>query len=573
MPEGEEPGTGKRLRRLAARPQLACAVVFAIALVVRAIFLIEVATTPYLTSVGPLNDSAYYHRRASAIAKGDLLGDAPDFLGPLYSYAVGAVYAVAGPNPGVVRALQAGLGALTCAFLVVIGRRFFSPGVGLLAGLILACHSLHVYYTSLLLPTVLVTFLNLAVLLAFAPREAGMGRARSFGAGLLIGLASLAKSNALLLLPLGLLGVCAGAGDVPARRRALLVALLALGFALPVAPIVVRDHALSGAWVPLVTSGGLNLYKGNGPEADGTHVNVSGFDRFEIGAYLGGPLDPVEVTKGSPLLARLTLEHVSRAPAESAALLLRKLALFFNAFEPVIRDQYHFARQEFAMLRLSAVSTGAVLILGLTGLVLSWSRRRRLVWLYAMIAVQVASFVLVFVLARYRLVAIACFAVFAAAQLAAWADALDQRAWRKLLVSGGVVLAAALLVHLPLAGQDPRRGYADQLRFLARHAAWQGRADEALAHYAAIDPDEWYSQTEYTRRLRRFSTGIEVADLLQTADQTEAATALLEAVIAEIDARPASEQRRLTRTRERARRHLEALQSPPDAIGPAGARG
>jgi hypothetical protein len=98
---------------------------------------------------------------------------------------------------------------------------------------------------------------------------------------------------------------------------------------------------------------------------------------------------------------------VIERPARALALGAKKLLLFANAIELANRDRYYFARRYSPLLQLPLPSFGLIASLGLAGAAFAWRRRPRTALVYAFLAVQVASYVIVFVLARYRIVAAA----------------------------------------------------------------------------------------------------------------------------------------------------------------------
>ena len=61
------------------------------------------------------------------------------------------------------------------------------------------------------------------------------------------------------------------------NRTAGAVAGLLLGAALAIAPATLRNHAVSGEWVPISTNYGINLYAGNHPGASGHDVDIPEF--------------------------------------------------------------------------------------------------------------------------------------------------------------------------------------------------------------------------------------------------------------------------------------------------------
>ena len=177
---------------------LTCGVLFAVALGVRLVYLGLLFGTPFGNELGLIADTRYYVARATEIASGVLFPDVPGFLSPAYCVFLGAIQALLGPGLAGLKIAQAVIGALSVVLLYLVGRRLFSEAVGLFAAGMLAVYATHVYYTGLLLPTILVVFLHLLLIWVLAE---GWSPWRVGVAGLLVGIAVLTKANALLLLP------------------------------------------------------------------------------------------------------------------------------------------------------------------------------------------------------------------------------------------------------------------------------------------------------------------------------------------------------------------------------------
>lgn len=455
---------------------------FALALALRAGFVLEQVGTPWEDQREFISDSAYYDQRAREIAAGDVLGDTPGFLSPLYCFALGAVYAVAGPSVLAAELAQALLGALAVLLLHGATQRLFSRGAAHVAALLLALHGPSLYWTSLLLPTTLVLFLHAALLRVLAggaptPR-------RALAAGVLVGLAVGAKANALLLLPAVGGWILLGWRERPLRARLLAVGLLVAGAAVAVSPITWRNVASSGHFVLVTTTGGRNLAKGNGPTANGTHSMLAG-ENVNIKHYLEGTVDVERAVQEDEQLARETWRYMLADPGRTLALFGRKLVLFFNDMELGIRDNYPFARTQSRILALPLVPFALVSSLGLAGVLLRGLADRRAALVLVLLGTQVASFVLVFVLGRYRVVAVALLAAFAGAAASAFAS--DLRARRFLRPAG---LAAAALLALALArvsveGFEAPNPRGDQLEFSGEWNAARGRHMEAFEDFKA----------------------------------------------------------------------------------------
>jgi 4-amino-4-deoxy-L-arabinose transferase-like glycosyltransferase len=179
------------------------------------------------------------------------------FHPPLYLYFIGTLTTLFGTLEAVKYA-QALAGALLVPALALAGRRAFGETAGLAAGGIAAFYPELVWFAShFWAETVFAVLLWWAVerLLAADGRASAGAAAAS---GLLWGLAVLTRETVLYFLPLAAVWLALGrAGG--ARRAAWLLALSLL----VVLPWTLRNWLVFDAFVPVSTSGALNLWQGN----------------------------------------------------------------------------------------------------------------------------------------------------------------------------------------------------------------------------------------------------------------------------------------------------------------------
>jgi 4-amino-4-deoxy-L-arabinose transferase-like glycosyltransferase len=522
---------------------LASLLLFAGAAWVRLFYLSQARANPLYPGVYGIADAIYYHTRAQEVSSGTFVGTTPYYLGPLYHHVIAVLYALFGPDPEVVRIFQCFLGAATCVIVYWIGRRAFSDAVGLLAGCILALYGLHIYYAGIVLPTMLVTFLNLAFLLLMIPGECGYRWPRCLAGGLLAGMATLAKSNALLLVPAALVGIWLGSRQARSQRSALCSAGLILGAVLALCPAVLHNYAASGDVVLTTTSSGRNLWKGNGPYATGSHVFLPTEEGSAgLGQHRRGEVSPGQSLRESQQLTRETRDYVLEHPGRTLRLLLKKLVLFFNAVELGIRDQFYFAKQYSSLLRLPLPSFGVVAALGLLGFVGSWRRQPRSRMIHLLIAAQVASFTAVFVLARYRMVAVACLTLLASHQVLAMVADARARQWRPLGLALAALLALATLVNLPLEQFPKERGFALQYRRIGHLLRGHGDDEGAIQAYRYALGRDWQDKSRFKEE---FDTRLLIAKAEIRRERFEAAAAILEKLRAELEAAGPSDDWRL----------------------------
>jgi len=441
-------------------------VIFCLAFGLRLAFLLQMRGAPVRDYAElPWNqwfilDSAYYHQLGSWIAQHGVLAPTAHFLSPLYCYLVGLIYAVFGVGLDEIRITQCVIGAFSCVLVYWIGRRTYSEIVGIIAGICLATYGVHIYYTETVLPTVLVVFLNLAFLLVISVAPSKLTPARAACAGVILGLAALAKANALLLVLATIFVLWWQHRRSGFRRFAGLAAPLAAGSFFAILPVTVHNYVVSNEFVLITTTAGRNLLKGNGPGANGTHTNLDPeLAGEQIKFYLQGGVKPDHAARQSREMTAFTLKYMASRPVESIELLAKKALLFLNKRELFIRDNFYFAKRYSSVLRLPLPSFAWIGVLGLAGALWGLRRWELAPYLYATLLVQIVSYTLVFVLARYRLVAVACLSVFASSFLTELAGIVKRRRWRACALAAALTLCCALLVEIPFAEFPYDRGF------------------------------------------------------------------------------------------------------------------
>ena len=155
---------------------------------------------------------------------------------PGYPAWVSFWYVLLGPRPDVVMGVQALLAPFTIGLTWLLGRRLFSPGVGVAAAFVAAIAPNVWQYDVLLYSEVLATPLTLAVLLLVLDR--GVDRGRVLAVGALLGLALLVRPSSVFLFA----GVLVAWRVVAGARRGIAYTAAAAGVAaLVVAPWTVRN--------------------------------------------------------------------------------------------------------------------------------------------------------------------------------------------------------------------------------------------------------------------------------------------------------------------------------------------
>jgi len=381
----------------------------------------------------PILDEVYYLDRAAEISAGQIRADEPHFMSPLYPFLVAAAGAGGGvPADRVFSGSQLrGLRVLQIACwlgtLVLIrllagsavppdwrGRRR-AVAVWLPVLLFVLYRPAAVYTMAVLLETPLLFLVTLSLYLMSGP-----GRKRNHPGwlmllGMVLGLAGLLRGTALLLVPVAV-GVlwCSGAAR---SRIALGTGLILVGVATVLAGPVVHNSRLAGRLVGPSLNGGVNLYIGNGPDANGFYVAaVPGDWRHDPAgrAFLAERFNLAEVSlpAADRMWAREAWHHMRNDPLRVSGLMVRKIWLQLQGWEIDQLTPLDRWTAQAPVLRLLVTPYALLVVLGLAGLTRPGGHR--IAWLLAAtLVVLLVGQSLFFIVSRYRLVLVPVWAVLA----------------------------------------------------------------------------------------------------------------------------------------------------------------
>jgi tetratricopeptide (TPR) repeat protein len=157
------------------------------------------------------------------------------------------------------------------------------------------------------------------------------------------------------------------------------------GVALVLAPVALRNALVGGDPLPTTFQGGTNFYIGNNALADGTYrpivpgKQVPELERREpvrlAEQRLGRRLSPAEVSR---YWLGQGLAWAGAHPGDFVRLLLRKVGLFWSWYEWPDAVDYYQVRAESPVFRLPLLEFGGVTLLAALGL--AWLPRRGLAW-------------------------------------------------------------------------------------------------------------------------------------------------------------------------------------------------
>jgi 4-amino-4-deoxy-L-arabinose transferase-like glycosyltransferase len=435
---------------------------------------------------------------AERISNGLDIGERILDLSPLYLYVNVLIYKIYGKNWEVLAVLQILMGSLNCLFIYFIGEKIFGKAVGFVAALVLLLYGNLTLIELTLEPEVFGLFFNSLLVLILIPSQAetntnslnrlssptlplpleggglgggkiatpycvrinpGKGFGRMFSAGLLIGLATITKPNALLLLPVTLLWlwICPIYPSPGRKIKSMLFVLL--GVALLISPITLRNYVKFQDFILITADSGKVFFHGNGPGSTGMERadlpdqgfaeesqsepdSAHAFFRRTARALAGRPLKPSECS--SFWFAR-TLNHMRAHPFSAFVLDIKKFFYFWGNYE--VHDIDSTYKNYRTLRNWPLLPFGIISALGIVGMGLALKKFRQAFLLYAVILVYLISNLIFFVTSRYRLPAAPFLSIFSAYALTSLYTQWHERHLRKFLICSGLVVCLFASTH------------------------------------------------------------------------------------------------------------------------------
>ncbi len=392
---------------------------------------------------------------AERISNGLNIGERILDLSPFYLYANVLFFKIYGNNWEVMALFQIFLGSVNCLFIYLIAEKLFSRPVGLVAALILLLYGNLTLIELTLEPEAVLLFFNSLLILLLLQIQtqtaAGKGLWRWLVAGLLLGLATITKPNALLSLPLIALWNWWQSPSYRFRIQSTL--LLLIGVTVLVSPITLRNYFQFKDFILVTADSGKVFYHGNGPASTGMEradLPDQGFTeegrtepdyahtlfRKTARKLSGRNLPPSDCAR---FWVDRTLEHIYAHPFSALTLATKKFFFFWANYEVQDIDstyKYYRTIQNWPLLPFGFLSS-----LGILGMGLALPRFRQVFLLYSMVAVYLFSVLVFFAASRYRLPAVPFLAIFAAYALVSIFSRWREKQFKKLLIYSGIACA------------------------------------------------------------------------------------------------------------------------------------
>lgn len=444
--------------RRAPSPRTWAILIFGVALLVRLIYLFQIKANPYFAS--PDVDELWHLRWAMEILDTSFWGTEVYFRGPLYPYLLALFWKITGASYFWTRFIQLAFGAASVSLTYLIGREYFSEKTARLGSVFYAVYGTLILYEGMLLIEGTFIFLNLLGLLILARNRDNPSRMPFLLCGLVFGLSAIARPNILLVVPLlGLWLLVHFSSRIGLKPVILLVVVFFAGVAAPILPVTVRNYVVADDFVLISSQGGINLYLGNNPSAEGLTMIMPEIvldARVPWTKFIptttqyaekeeGRPLKPSEV---SSFWSNRAKQFIYEHPGMFLGLTYKKLVYFFSGFENSDQMDIYDFRKYSGLLSVLIFDKGLKFPYGLfaplalLGIALSYRRWRPLAPLLLFIVGYIPSVIFFLVTARHRLAVIPLFLLFAAYAVFWLYDAVRQGG----LAKAGVPLLVLLLL-------------------------------------------------------------------------------------------------------------------------------
>ena len=348
----------------------------------------HVARAAYEASGGPEPMSEAVGRRIWD----EWLGPRTFYQDPLYSYFLALLYRTLGHQVRLVFLAQAMLGLLSITLLWAVARRLGGETVALVAGLVGALYGPLVLYEDVLLRVVLINVTGIATLWlamrAFrrpsAPRFALVGLAGALGV--------LATSGAwpFVLLVAAFTPIALRQSPRQALRA---VGALSVGLLLGLTPVVARNLAVGVAPFSLASSGAITFVNHNAADYQPTSGTAMSAYAAEVMRRSGGRM--------LPAIAETLHTHPSLG--SWLALLGRKFLAVWHWYEIPNNESYDYFLLHAPALRAVGLGFGLVAPLALVGLLLGFRRSWEYALTVAYLGCGLMSLVVLYTVGRLRM--------------------------------------------------------------------------------------------------------------------------------------------------------------------------
>jgi 4-amino-4-deoxy-L-arabinose transferase-like glycosyltransferase/Flp pilus assembly protein TadD len=434
----------------------AVVIIFLLAFTIRIINLIVIKDNPYFES--PIMDEKYHDEWAQEIATGKLFERTPFYRAPGYPYFLGLIFAIFGHGYFIPRLIGIIFGALSCALIYLIGKEIFSQKIGILAGLLACFYGMFIYFDSMLLTVYLEIFFSLIAIYWLVQWMKTQKNKHILIAGISWGLVSIVRPNFLIFVLVFAIYVLLQYKKQSIISRLKMIGLFICGI-LPFIITVMAVNVIAGKdMVLLAWNGGVNLYFGNNPQANGWSATSPEINATWWGGYrdaiviaerdVGHELRPSEV---SNYWFKRGFAYMFSQPLSWAKLMVKKTYIFCNSFEISNNQSLEAFRGYSLLMRIPILNYGLIFALAALGIVLSLKKKKT--WLISLFIISYAfSIIIFFITARYRMPIIPFLIIFSSYTIFWIIDKIRRKDFRNAGFVSIIFIVVLIMCNLDLYG-------------------------------------------------------------------------------------------------------------------------
>ena len=366
-------------------------------------------------------DEKWHWLWANEILNKSFWGEGAYFRAPLYPYFLALLVKMASGSIFWAKFLQVLLCGPTAYLIYKLADRLLNRSTAILAGFIYAFYGLFLFYDTMFLIPVLFIPLLVWGMYRLVAYQDSVSWKTWLVTGVVFGLAALARPNVLLVVPFLMLWMVFRSGRQEALiKRLRLPLMMAVGLVIAIAPVTIRNVAVTGEFMLISSQGGINLYLGNNASADGLTMLMPEVDLDE-----SVPWDRfTDVTKGiaeresgqslsegeqSSFWRRKAVGFIVENPGQFVKLVFKKTVYLLSGFENSDNADIYYQRTKSVLYSILVWEKpiyfpfGLLLPLTFVGIFMLRSQSRELFPIYVFLLSYIPSIVLFLVTARHRL--------------------------------------------------------------------------------------------------------------------------------------------------------------------------
>ena len=384
------------------------------AISIRVIYLNQISSLP--TFEHPIMDEKYHVELAEQINSESGLPAEPFYRAPFYPYFLAFLYNSTDDSIYWTRLIQLIIGSFLPLFIYALSLRLFNRKVAVWSGFIAAFYPTLIFFEASLLIESIMGLLTVLLIWQLYRCERTLSVLDFVLAGIILGLAGLARPNILMLGPFLFIWIYLIIKPKLGWPKSILrFALIGLGSLIVILPITIRNKTVGNDSVFIAWQGGFNFYLGNNQMASGWSATVEGIDYSWEGGY-NQSIALAEKVEGrtlkfseiSDFWYAQAWKEILADPGHFIALQFKKIRLLINGFEIPNNQSTYFAR-EFSWIlkpllfnKIIFFPFGILAPLAIIGIAFSVQHWRQYLLMYLIVFSWSITLLMFFVCDRYR---------------------------------------------------------------------------------------------------------------------------------------------------------------------------